>query len=392
MKISTRHVTHSTGFQFIASLDTDSIELQSLEREVGTTVEIYLDENLADQLVRSTATWDWYVWRTPSVVRTVEGVVYEQQHFLPRTIDEASPEWLWFKADAQTVFWRPMLTHLVACNGIRVHPGYVGTRSWVDEMDPDDHPTVLWPDLVVVDPDATFPLNLTRTTFNADVWPHAQQLFHEIAKDLAAALLELTPEAPPWKCRSDLESCGRLVNPPSGFGRFIYWSDGVSIYDKKILSERTDYILLVPERCLRLLPAMINGEVSFPVSVVDTDIRNASAERLNIAGTRKHTYVAWITGDNPDPANYRMLTHGACGPSRLSNPETVEVARASITETYLGPLNLETEYSFIAEEVIKILGDSVVPYSLSQRRKKFKPAIERLGMYIERWRTVRKEW
>jgi len=164
ISVSTRHFTEKNRIEFDCDLQTSPIDIRHFQRPVGTSIKIKLAPDVLHKLISGPGTWDWFKWSKPRVERFINGVLQPNNDFVPRTAEDAFPDWTWFQGGTQTVYWRPRLTQTVFCNGIPVDQGHSGLRSWGDSEDTDKL-QVNWPELAISDPEGSVPLDLSRIRF-----------------------------------------------------------------------------------------------------------------------------------------------------------------------------------------------------------------------------------
>lgn len=70
--VATRHISSPIGLEFEASLADESVEFKKLQRPVGTSVWIRIDERIALELLQYPHKWAWYLLDTPSLERCVQ--------------------------------------------------------------------------------------------------------------------------------------------------------------------------------------------------------------------------------------------------------------------------------------------------------------------------------
>jgi molecular chaperone HtpG len=231
VEVSTRHVSapENAGVCFVATLDTDEIQLNHCHRPVGTTVRVkisadhiwnqlatgrYWEEKIEPDPLRQ---WDFYC----TVGRKVERVflnnlvriVLPQRLNFPAAGSALSPPWHRLSvSDYQDVQWRnESRGHKLICNGILVwdRAEDYRRREWTPQGF-----YVLQPTISVFDPDGRLPLNLQRTDLATRRLPFADALWESQCEDYIAWMLANAPSRPLVEPNEVHPEYGGLVYPP----------------------------------------------------------------------------------------------------------------------------------------------------------------------------------
>lgn len=385
VSVSTRHFTADDGIQFECDLQTAPIDLRRCDRPVGTTIKVALASKTLQALVGGPATWDWFWWSAPRVARFIDGTLQPMSpvDLVPRTSDDAFPHWACFQAGTQTIFWRPQLSQSIFCNGIFVDQGSGGTRSWGDSGR-EDELQVNCPDLAITDPDGVVPLDLSRMRFLWDGWSAADLLYEEIVRDCAASLLVLTPAAPPWEGGSLVEQgVINLIQKPDL--AVLYWPTGVSLGSPQLVEERSGYMLALNRRGrLRSLDFVKEHRIEFPVGIADW-VHQPHPRFGSPAGRRR------FLSSHGRKANFGLLQSTDFGKARDSHLNgslgAINIGEV-IEELYWNPEERKEPSLAFFNDVFKILGDPIVPYSMERRRETHATAYRELAPYIRRWEAL----
>lgn len=82
IKVTTRHMHDEMhGYRFTCNMDDNYIEVEKLECEIGTTIEIRCDEDNYKRLSENTNTWDWFCFKWPKVERVIGTSQSLKQYF-----------------------------------------------------------------------------------------------------------------------------------------------------------------------------------------------------------------------------------------------------------------------------------------------------------------------
>ena len=299
VRVSTRHVSDSEGLEFLASVDADNVELQRVDREVGTTISILVKKSAITSL-RATegedkkigGKWDWYCHEVPAVVREVDGDILPPRYLVPkfsngedypwrRIIHQQFPEILWTYSDFPDLI----------CNGIVI----------TDSLEFDDEESdgilrrnnISMPNISLLDPDANLPLNLQRTGLVANQYPFQEALVSSIIDDFLAFALTLNDVNPlPKKAdyfsamaaypgsnrafynwRNIFRSCREWYISRAGFG----YIDAFIINKRKL---KSIFFLLptkIEDECdfyLKDNEGLIHAEVGSSLSEIDYHVRS----------------------------------------------------------------------------------------------------------------------
>jgi molecular chaperone HtpG len=208
IKLSTRHIESpfEGGVEFVASLDTESIELRHVKRSVGTTISIKMNEQATMSLLRTSDDkpeniisknylWDWYCLDDLKVIRKIGDDILSQDSLLPRIKSTLPPGWKRIKhpsyEDIQWTYYHGKSNEIgwFSCNGIRV-----GTKNRSSHIRiRDNYISFNQPLVSVFDFNGNLPLNLERMQLTQRDFPFQEELLEDIIRDFIAFLIVETP-------------------------------------------------------------------------------------------------------------------------------------------------------------------------------------------------------
>jgi hypothetical protein len=206
IRITTRHVSNGSddGIEFVAQIDTESIEIRHISRPVGTTVYIKMNEQAIDALIplpddsewllgNKDRNWDWYCLGDPKVFRRINQTDLKQKELIPELNSKLPDGWhRIYHPDFEDIHWAylPFLPDLV-CNGIEIRPNEGQALS--GGIIKDKYITFRRPHLSVFDFNANFPLNIQRTDITTTTLPFQEELLADIIRDFIAFTLVEAP-------------------------------------------------------------------------------------------------------------------------------------------------------------------------------------------------------
>jgi hypothetical protein len=200
--VVTRHANASPddGITFVASLDSDVLELQRIPAEIGTTIRIRLKESVFKTLTQKpshaplafvTRDWDFYCLDDIRVARAVQSETLSQRFSLPGRSEPLPSGWRAIRPkDFEIVHWTykrsaPRLT----CNGILISDYYANTEFIEGQKFQFGLPA-----LSVFDPDGNLPLDLKRTQLATRDVPFGNELLESVCDDVISWLSLTAPK------------------------------------------------------------------------------------------------------------------------------------------------------------------------------------------------------
>jgi hypothetical protein len=198
VRVTTRYITDAEGIAFLVKLDSDAVELQRINRPVGTTIRVQITDEVKSELSDFDENWDWYCCSSPSVIRMMQPESKRlKQHVKFPEIDSHLPSG-WHRIsheEFQDIQWTYIADPLLACNGIKIKdPWHTPWLGW-DEDPAFDSTPFRRPCLSVFDADGKLPLNLQRSLSRIDL-PFFESLIEDIYKDFVAFSLNFAPDRP----------------------------------------------------------------------------------------------------------------------------------------------------------------------------------------------------
>jgi molecular chaperone HtpG len=205
--VSTRYAGSKPeeGIEFSATIDTDIIEIRRIERSIGTTISIKIDNEIAEDLKmdRNKDKWDWYCLDDPKVVRKIKSNDGEkelsQRYHLPACGSELNQDWRQLEAtEYQDIHWTYSNAPYLVCNGIIVTqtdsllPGELSPFNLLERK----YEPLSLPKISVFDPDGKLPFNLQRTSITQSDYPFGEQLVRNMTRELIAYMLVNAPNRP----------------------------------------------------------------------------------------------------------------------------------------------------------------------------------------------------
>lgn len=231
VEVSTRHVSAPLdgGINFVATLDTDDLQLNHCTRAVGTTVRVKISADAVwDALTKirnwedsktqpnPLRQWDFYCIQGLKVERVM--LDKDVPHVLPQCLNfqaanaELSPPWHRIRVPGyRDVQWRYEANrHRLICNGILVWDKYEYQRG---EWTPQGF-KIVRPTISVFDPDGRLTLNLQRTELATNQLPFADALWESQCEDYVAWMLATAPTCPLIQPRTAHPKYPGLLYPP----------------------------------------------------------------------------------------------------------------------------------------------------------------------------------
>lgn len=210
IEVSTRHVSapEDRGLKFVATIDTDEIELRYCSRPVGTTVRVLTSDDRTWNALYDAGpspqgrSWDWYCLTEPAVVRqqsahTSEKSKLSQQFVLPSAKSSLPADWRRITPpNYLDVHWSYHAGPFLACNGIRVKESQDYAYRGNEPLGKNGHVGLMRPNVSVFDPDGYLPLVLQRNALATNKYPFDAELFEDVLRDWLAFLLVSAPTYP----------------------------------------------------------------------------------------------------------------------------------------------------------------------------------------------------
>jgi hypothetical protein len=207
LEVATRHVDELHGVRFVATRDTEVVELLKTETLVGTSITIRLS-NAAVQWIEQHLdgkSWDWFGLADPYVNRQVtvggQRTTLEQSVVLdPEKMVGERAGWGLIRPDGfGPVVWGSVNYGSLFLNGLAIG-GVKKTYNKSHELERwkyswDDNFPFLKPLLAVSDPEAALPLTLLRDSLSGPL-PFEQELKDDILLDFIAFALVSAPRHP----------------------------------------------------------------------------------------------------------------------------------------------------------------------------------------------------
>lgn len=221
LEVFTRHISAPRGFHFRVRFDSRYGEpsLGPIQLDYdgdippGTTIRVKVrpckkKASLEGDIFSAPASWDWYCFTEPSVVRTLgkKRERLSQSTTVPSDKDELLNSWHKVPtSDYKAVYMRlpdeVSVWPLLVCNGIKIHgaeKSFVlgGTGPlWQRNIFPRDTFFHLYPPaLSILDPDGRLPLNLQRSGLTTGQLSFSDDAFSIRAKTILAKLLHTAPQ------------------------------------------------------------------------------------------------------------------------------------------------------------------------------------------------------
>lgn len=441
VQVSTRHITSPTGYQFKAGIDTDPINLERIDRSIGTTITVPLRPEL---VARGWTPGARYFLKNPRVKINDR----QSEITLPDVDDPLPPAWQRLPGvESPVVFWNrgrgsDRFTH----NGFMIEHG-------------DQEPLPLWsddyyglriscPHLHVLDRNGftiSEYLDLSRTKFFLERFEPRNALFIDLLRDYVASLMVLTPPrraVKNWKVPVDRYLDAKLTNLNGSWSEgihavpWVFVHDGLTLLDAGILQElgiKTLFVLgdtLVSGSIFRLGKtvgvvfaaswAQRGGHGVEDLAEPRTGV-NVAPGFLRIVGSCLHTFEG-VLASRSRKVPYRHTRSHTSGniPARgsaeidailHSTPLPGENQQVHITEWSLDQPRDPDEAS-IPELLLRRAKHSeasateptplvaawrafvpglVIPYAMKRRRAILDHAYRELAPYIEAWEFLKKD-
>lgn len=252
--VSTRHINEPSekGIEFSALLESDSVELRYIPREVGTTIRVKLTEKTYKKLNEGlrktyywepdpTEDWDWYCLEFPCVTRyhAEDDKTLTQRHKLPSCNSDLPDGWhRIIHEDYADIQWTYEKSPPLTCNGIIVPKAHYSNKNFKVLWD-NGHFRIKMPSLSVFDPNGNLPLNLQRISLNQSRLSFISNLREEILRDFMSHFLINAPQV--GFSKSSVSQNFYMENYTginSNYGQvgenilpFVYTNEGTTILD-----------------------------------------------------------------------------------------------------------------------------------------------------------------
>ena len=444
--VTTRHISQpaSSAISFTFRVDDDAIELQRTTAEVGTTIEIVVDDDKWEKLIEdknvnidylhrtsypTRAIWQWYYLKYPSIAISVEGKRFPHPAYFPAESDELSPYWRSLShPDYEAVHWsvkpyeRTHWSHkgILTCNGIFITEGLPAILGDGSQMF-----TLHTPKISIFDSGGNIPVNLQRTELH--FLPFREELQREMIRDTIGYLLVQGPNnifaSPPRYPMLDRQKAliPWILYTQKGFFLADRWLI-IHLGFEKVISTTYSSVSL-----RRRVHSLSGTETLFAPATVDKSAYKTwleqsltrfdyefyrDEERGFVLGTRT-LMSANRYGDLQTPRKYRkelrekfkgaeenndwvLLESGLVqeesfnfGRITQQPPYSDEMA---IAEMYLDREEwLEKESSLVGDIWKEVIGDVAIPYKVEERKRLLPHSFEILDEYIQKHQALAKE-
>jgi hypothetical protein len=210
IEVSTRHVStpEDRALKFVATIDTDDIELRYCSRPVGTTVRVLTSDDRTWKVLYDASrspegqSWDWYCLSEPAIVRkqpaqTSGNFILPQRFILPSAKLSLPAEWRRIKhPNYLDIHWSYHAGPFLACNGIRVKDSQDHAYRGDESLGTSGQVGLRRPNISVFDPDGHLPLVLQRNALATEKYPFESELFEDVLRDWLAFMLVSAPTSP----------------------------------------------------------------------------------------------------------------------------------------------------------------------------------------------------
>lgn len=241
LKVQTRHISApcNSGLQFSCKKGSNSIVVENVEKDYGTTISISLSKKIVESLTRSPEIWDWFCLESPKVVRrifskketnltqskTVPGIdsALEGSNWR-RTVAPGFDSVIWTYSqisDAPKQYFRDVS---LICNGITITD-----RMYINSLDVSGELNIIsadTPSIVVFDQDGRLPINLERTGLVSRELPFADELTEDLSSFIASSVIEYIQAIKPRNLQESLSSIVDMHE--QGFGKSYSFNEGIS--------------------------------------------------------------------------------------------------------------------------------------------------------------------
>lgn len=214
VRVSTRHIEEprTRGLSFEFGFEDTSVELRWMNRSVGTTVSVRVNEKIIKRLHKyihpnyfSGDSWNWYLLDKPVLARfSRTGKQIKSTFTLPGEDGPLPSNWhRIYPSGFKCVDWSygDMRYLRLVCNGIVIRSGYIILSKEFDKEYQDHYPhspshlILKAPLLSVFDPDGRLPLNLTRDDLARKLIGFEPLLAEDISRNFIAYCLLRGPKS-----------------------------------------------------------------------------------------------------------------------------------------------------------------------------------------------------
>ena len=286
--VSSRHISAESGVEFEAALADEFVEFHKIDRPVGTSISVRIDEETALELLENPKQWAWYVLEEPVVERNIQitnqkpllkyiqksrnkkeveakklvDEMLEKEKFphrlftLPGAEAELPADWHRIEhKDYQDLHWTYSNIPFLTCNGIIV----VDEKVYFDDLNNQEigkcslrshlndglegNISFELPRCSCFDPDGKLPLSLQRTGVTRK-YQFVEELQEAVLHDFLAYVLVHAPTTPirdqiSYKTYYDLRYPG-LYNRPTEdiiFAPLVGTSSGITIAESWLVRQ-----------------------------------------------------------------------------------------------------------------------------------------------------------
>ena len=129
IRVSTRHVTDENGIEFECGIDDDAVEINRIERPIGTTIEVEISDpriiaKLPTEHYNRGDSWIWYYLENPSVKFTINRKEIKPKIMVQSEKEKLSHQWRRIQhddyADIHWSYWNDYAVPDLVCNGIKI--------------------------------------------------------------------------------------------------------------------------------------------------------------------------------------------------------------------------------------------------------------------------------
>ena len=419
LSLETRDSNSNNSLSFVTDLNNEHIEILKTNKEsVGTTIIVEIEEDILSKLNQSYYRFDqWYLQKKPEV-----NFIDNTNTFLnlgdsiksPGFTDELDKIWRELKVSGYNkIIWtydEPFTNE--GSYSSRKGGKLIANGILIPEVDEYYWRDISLPYISVFDFNGNLPLNLSRNDLDGGVIPFKKELQLDIYKDVIAKLLTTKVSYP-----SNLENFKEtsFYHPSIGIMKLAYSKKGFILINDYFISTNKDKILLqfFPKSEFKKLKNIDTKEgfillkesedlsmSSYQYVANIRDFKSGAKLYIDVPMYKKlfdNNYNRFPIGVRRDHIklnsdnkfieisyNYSASLNDFTLDNLKDNMDQCNCIIESKLESIKGVSNLYTKELFN-----QLLGnyfdsDTIIPYSITDRRKKFKKAFSDLNYFIEK--------
>lgn len=387
--VETRHYNSSIGYYFRTSIDNPNIEIFKRENlEVGTKITIYVADKIRNELLksihdrlkanhpehyfRSPSKWDkWFTLNNPKV--NIQ--VYNFPAFQPYTCANPNPndklpsDWKKFSTNEfDNILWTFSENYAkvdLTCNGIVIPNTYNLKRETASDL------SLKKPYISIFDSKGNLKVELNRNSLVNNELQFEDELFHNIFKDIISSILtqEFIFEKGIFLLKEHTNTRFKYPGLGNDF-EFFFSKDGYGInmpFFRNVIKNK------------RILQLTINPE---QIAVYDSLKIKLTSQLISILPSphivRLKTEIEKQTSENDYSIANKYVTENIF----KENPnKSIKIDYVFLPVENIRTINSkELKFIELCEKLLR--NNAIIPFSIVQRRQKFRDVYEQLNIQL----------